>query len=314
MIKSVLTVTLNPSLDRTICVHGLRLGTTVMQSRDVLSAGGKGLNVSRALKVLGVSSIATGVVGGVTGDKICELIEREKILSKFLEVDEASRVNVTILDLKNDKKTRIMQSGPKVKKNEIDAFKRLFKKLLKRSTLVIFSGRSIYGASDAFLGQLIRMVRQRGLISVLDTSGQSLVLGLKAKPNIIKPNIQEAESVLNIKLNKLENIKKGLREFHRMGIPHVLLSMGKRGAIGSNCHECWYVKPPTIKAQNDVGCGDAFLAGFISSYLKGESFKQMLSFAVASGTANALSLIPGSLKQRDVSKLISRLKIARIAL
>jgi len=285
----VLTVTLNPAVDR-----------TVDGSRVRLSAGGKGINVSRALKALGVDSTVTGFAGGKTGDLIRAALKKERIGERLVGIRGASRQNLTVIG-RGGKTARRIEKGPAVSAGEFGEFKKIFTKLLRGRRYVIFSGANANGLKDSAYAELIRVAKKNGVKTALDTRDAALKEGLKAKPDIVKPNIKEARYICG----------KGAPECLRAkGARTVLLTMGAAGAVATDGRNTINARPPRIRAVNDVGCGDAFLAGFVAYRLKGKDFKESVRAATAAGAANAAAkaacIVPGSFKKKDFLEMLRR--------
>ncbi len=285
----VLTVTLNPAVDRT--VDGPRVK---------LSAGGKGINVSRALKALGVESVVTGFAGGKTGDFIRSALKEERISGRLVRIRGASRQNLTVIG-RGGKITRRIEKGPAVSTEEFRKFKKVFEKLLRGRRYVVFSGANANGLKDSAYAELIRIAKKNGVMTALDTRDAALKEGLKAKPDIVKPNIKEARYICG---------KAPLECLRDKGARTVLLTMGKAGAAATDGRDTAIARPPKVRAVNDVGCGDAFLAGFIAYRLKGKDFKESVRAATAAGAANAAAkaacVVPGSFKRQDFLEILRR--------
>ncbi|MDD5270491.1 MAG: hexose kinase [Candidatus Omnitrophica bacterium] len=285
----VLTVTLNPAVDRT--VNGARVK---------LSAGGKGINVSRALKALGVDSIVTGLAGGKAGDFIRSALRRERISERLVGIRGESRKNLTVIG-RGGKITRRIEKGPAVSAEEFREFKKMFAKLLRGRRYVVFSGANANGLKDSAYAELIGIAKKNGVMTALDTRDAALKEGLKAKPDIVKPNIKEARYICG---------RDPMGCLRAKGARTVLLTMGRAGAAATDGKDKVNARPPRVKAVNDVGCGDAFLAGFIAYRLKGKGFKESVRAATAAGAANAAAkaacLVPGSFKRKDFLEMLSQ--------
>ena len=309
MPKHVLTVTLNPAIDKIIKVKNFSVGRDFRSEDITLSAGGKGVNVSRVLKSLGRHSIATGFIGGTTGKYIKEELGKEKIQNDFLEIRNETRTNLTILDQSTHKITRVLEQGPRITSFELKRFKNKFSSLLKNCSVVIFSGSIAPGLPESIYFELIKIAQKKNVKTVLDTSGKSLVLGLQAKPFLIKPNLEEAQYVLGKRVNSVSKIKDAIQRFPRLGIKIIILSLGEEGAVALNGKEIIKATAPRLKCENNVGCGDALLGGFITAQQKNQNFKDSLRFAVACGASNVLSIKPGLINPRVVKKLVKQIKI-----
>ncbi len=307
--KTILTVTLNPAIDKTVRIAGFSLGKDFRTNDIFLSAGGKGVNVSQVLKSLGAKTKACGFVGGAAGWFIVDQLRRDDIPTIFIPLKEETRTSLTIIDTSRGKITRILEYGPRVSRVDFRLFKERFMANLSECAFVVFSGRNAYGLSDSTYRQLIQLTKRLGVLSVLDTSGPALIEGLKARPFIIKPNVREAESIVKNKLRSLKQIKEATRYLHNKGIAIVIVSMGFRGAVFSNGRESCHVLPPMIKTKNTVGCGDALVGGFLYSWMQSRDFVASCVMAVACGTANALTINPGVISLKEVYRLKKRIKV-----
>lgn len=312
MTKSILTVTLNPAVDKIYQTAKLTPGQDHWFPPAQASAGGKGINVSRGLKRLGLAARATGFLGGPSGEYIHRALNQENIAHRFIPIRGETRVSLTIIQTSTGQSTRILEEGPGVSWKEIGAFRRAFAGLLKNSSHVVFSGRNIPGAGQDFYASLIRTARQAGKKTILDTSGPALAAGLKAGPSLIKPNRAEAEAVLRYKLDTAANLKRGLQYFRRLGIETVIISLGPEGVVAVHAKESWRIIPPRIQAVNLVGCGDALIAGFLYAESRKLGFVECLRMAVAAGTANALTMTPGDLSRGEVMKMFRGVKASPI--
>ena len=279
----VLTVTLNPAIDKTI-----------RGKKTSLSAGGKGINVSRALNIFGIKNTATGIIGGKAGDNIIFRLKKEKIINDFFRIKKETRTNLTVIGPGSGRISRKIEKGPEVTAPEFAGFKKKFRSLLKGCRFVVFSGANANGLPDSAYAELIKIAEGKGIKAALDTRDAPLAQGLKARPFLVKPNLEEAERA------------KG------RGANITLLTLGPGGAIAFGGKKLIFAKPPRLKAVNDVGCGDAFLAGFIAYYLKEKNFTDCIRAATAAGAANALSMGPGAFKKRDFEKVMKKVKIEAV--
>lgn len=337
MKKNILTVTVNPALDLTVDLAtalqaggiayarpGLRLPPKVERLSQlrmrcstnftgcVLSAGGKGINVARALCALGVPARAAGVAAGETGEVLRKLLRREKISTDFLSVAGTTRVNVTILGKRTHQ--RILEEGPKLSSDELRQFEQKFVRALRGARLVVLSGRNANGAPADWYGRLVKLAARHNVPAAVDTSGAALGAAISAKPFLIKPNREEAGAVLGERLNSVLSLKKAARHFHRRGVAVVLISLGSQGAFASDSKDVWVAAPPQARAVNDVGSGDVFLAGFLCAQQAHKSFPESLRYAVACGTVNASkeNSTPGLIAAGDVPRLAQKVTLKNL--
>lgn len=312
MAKSILTVTLNPAVDKSWQIVKFTPGQDHWVPPAQASAGGKGINVSRALQKLGLPTRTTGFLGGPSGKYIQRALNQETIAHRFIPIRGETRISLTIIETSTGQSTRILEEGPKVSRKEVGQFRRAFARMLKNSSHVVFSGRNIPGAGQDFYASLIRTARRAGKKTILDTSGPALAAGLKAKPSLIKPNRAEAQGVLKYKLDTVTNLQRGLQYFRRLGIETVIISLGEEGVAAAHAKELWRVTPPRIQTVNPVGSGDALIAGFLYAESRKLGFVECLKMAVAAGTANALTMTPGDLSRAEVMKIFQGVKASSL--
>ncbi len=299
--KYILTVTLNPALDRFI-LEG---------KKELCLAGGKGINVSRGLKDLGVPTIATGFLGGKTGGLIKQYLNREGICHDFVDTSQETRINVTLIN-KARQPQRKIGDGKRIPRAFVRSFVQKYKQLLKNAAGVVLSGRNAKGVSDQIYFDLIRIAQQKRVSVFLDTSFKTLKRAIEAKPFLIKVNEEEFKDLFKIKSLNHKIILKSIDVLHKKGIKCLLISLGEKGVIGSSGHQAFLIVPPKVSSAYDVGCGDSMLAGFIDSFMKGEPFHNNLLTAACCGTQNASNLIPGKIDQRKLENIFKRCTIKNI--
>ncbi len=290
-------------------MNGFALGKEHRVVSCQVAAGGKGINVSRGLRNFGIATLATGFVGGAAGKLITESLAAEGIGQQFVPVRGESRTNLTVIDQKTRTHTRFLEDGPNVTVEELKAFKFRLVRLLKKSDWVVFSGRGVSGAGKDFYRQWVQLAHRHQCQPILDTSGEDLRCGLKAKPFLIKPNQEEAEFIFEKKLNSPARLKAALRFFHQQGARIAIISLGAEGAVAFDGQALVKATPPRIRPLNTVGCGDAMVAGFLFAWLKKYDFVTALRFAVAAGTANTFSRIPGGVTLARARAIFKRVKI-----
>ncbi len=310
--KTVLTVTLNPALDHFIKVDDFKAGKDNELKEQFYRAGGKGINVSHVLKILKIDNVATGFLGGVTGEYLERSLNNKKIFSDFVHIKGQTRTNLTMIDQKRNLLTRIIDCGPLVSKKEIALIFAKIRILLLNCEYVVFSGRHMRGAPYDIYEKLIFLAKRYHKKTLLDTSGEFLLRGIKARPYLIKPNLPEAEYLFQEKLNTFTKIKKAIKELLARGIPNVIISLDKRGAVATNGKEFWWAHLPEKRIANSVGCGDAFIAGLLYSLIHGQSFKEALRMAVATATSYGLLSGKELPSPGNIFRLVGRVKLLPI--
>lgn len=311
--KFILTVTLNPAVDKTVTVTNFTLGQKHLQEQQVFSAGGKGLNVARVLKSYRTPTVSTGFLGGVTGDRMKILLKRERLMHDFVDIKNATRVNLTVTDLLKGKETRILEKGPRIFKKEIKSLKKKYCFWLSQCAGVVLSGRNAYQAPRTLYAELIHLAHVYNVPVFLDTHSAPLKEALPAAPTLIAPNRNEAEEAFGYALKSKSDYKQAFRAWHSLGIKYILISRGKEGLIGSYSGQDYWAKVPNLKhIINEVGCGDSLLGAFVYYYLKGMEFKQSLAFAAATGSANCYSLTPGLIDREKVASILKKISINKL--
>ncbi len=283
----ILTVTLNPAVDKTYTAGELITGH-VNRMRSAMSlAGGKGVNVTKVLRQYEVPVCATGFLGGYAGDFIEDYLKGRQVDCRFIRVDGETRSNMNIL-ADNGYVTEILEPGPEIGEEKLQQFLSQYEALLSDCEIVVLSGSAARGLPDDIYVTLIEKARMKGIKTMLDTSGESLRNALFAKPYLIKPNLKY---IAGHRLVNREAVVEAALEVHKSGIAHVIVSMGKKGLLSvSSGGYVYFAKAGTVRAVNTVGCGDCVVASFAMSVLKGDSKEEALRRAAAISAANASTL------------------------
>lgn len=304
--KHILTVTLNPAIDQTIVVDRLKVGKDSLSQKNIISAGGKGVNIARSLQHLGAAVVATGFTGGDDGKQLEQLCNAENIHQQFFLNKENTRRNMTIID--KSCITRIMGCNPKISKTIFDRFKKHYEKLLKNCEMVIIAGRKIEGLGSNQYTELLTLAHQKNIITILDTHGAILKSALKSFPDLIKPNINEAEELCSMKIKSLKHEMKALSKMIQMGAKNVCLTKDSKYSLGCDGENIWKIPHLSVEVINHVGCGDAFVGGFAFARSRGWSFDKCCSLGMAAAHVNLGTLIPGLTPRKKVLELMKLIK------
>ncbi len=286
------SVTLNPALDKEYKVPQIVLDDIMRMTSTRIDFGGKGFNVSRLLKSMGVENTALGFVGGHTGSVIAAGLESLGIEVKLSFIQGETRTNISIVDQAENHYVKLNESGPNVSEVEVNAFLEKMDSLLIAGDFWVLAGSLPKGIPDDVYAVMIRKINQAGAYAVLDTSGRPLELGVKEKPYLIKPNVIELSELVGVDIQDISVLPALTAELHTQGIPNVLVSLGEKGAFLSDSQRCWSGETPTIKAQNPIGAGDAMVAGMVWRLSRGDAPQDALPWAMACGTAAAS--LPGT--------------------
>ncbi len=281
----IYTVTLNPSLDRTIHYPTVAWGAVNRATRSSLDLGGKGINISVALRQLGCESVMLGFAAGVFGRLLVEGLQDHGYRCEFVEIAGETRSNITLIEDDTGRVTKLNEAGPPVATRDMDALEERLCALLAPGDMVALAGSLPPDAPNDVYARLIDAAHRCGARAALDTSGPALSAGCGAAPDLVKPNLEEAETLVGRPIEA--DLVWALCAMREMGPRRVLLSLGKEGAVYADDSGCWLATPPAIAEVNNVGAGDAALAGAMCAWAGELSAEQMLRWAVAAGTATA---------------------------
>ncbi|HOV75542.1 MAG TPA: 1-phosphofructokinase family hexose kinase [Candidatus Hydrogenedentes bacterium] len=308
----ILTLTPNPCVDKTVFIPELNVGTFMRSQRYTCIPGGKGTNVSRAVKALGRSTAAMVIVGGHPGAHVVEMIrEQDGVECIPAWVASQTRTITTVLEEKIHRQTAFFEPGPRVTEAEAASIRELFAKAVAKSRVVTFNGTVPDPAIRALYRELIPIAKAAGAITILDSHGPELALGLEAMPYMVKPNAAEAQEWAGFALDDDAARWRAIEYFHTGGVEMVVLSLGRDGALVSCGGMRLRVTPPTIQEVNPVGSGDALVAGFAIGLLEGMPIEDMARLAVAAGTANAMSWDIGHFTKDEVESLLPRVSVSK---
>ena len=312
----ILTVTLNTAIDRTVAVPNFRLGQRhrAVESRTV--AGGKGVNIARALRLLGKPVIATGLAGGSTGAAALERLGAESILHAFTPIAGESRTNLAFVDPTSGEQTEINERGPEVDQADIDRFVDKLLYLAQGASICVLAGSIPPGAPIDVYGRLITELGARGVLCILDTDGEPMRAGLRAGPAVVAPNISEAEEVVGHEFNDADDYAAGLAGLLEMGAGEAIITseVGCVAILGSGGERRSYeARIEQLEPVAPVGSGDSFLAGYVAARYDGASPRDCLAFGVACGAESTQHFGAGTLDRREVERLTGRVEVTELA-
>jgi 6-phosphofructokinase 2 len=308
----IATITLNPSLDQHITVDGLVIDGTNRWSRLHRYAGGKGIDVSRAIYEMGGRTVAYGFIGGPVGRAVEILLDEEGVPFSFTPIHRETRTNFIITDSKTGRQTRIDAPGPHITKDEFERFQRKMRRISPSPDLVVVGGSLPPGVPSNVYYSIIMEAKKFGVRAILDSEGQWLAEGIKAKPYLVKPNVTEAEGLLGRELSDEDAVIKGALDIVDMGVEIAVISRGEEGIIAATEKEVIKAVPPQVKVKSAVGAGDCTIAGLALKLANEESLFSACRLAVALGTAVVLT--PGTelARRDDVEELLPQVKVKRV--
>lgn len=307
----ITVLNLNASIDKRYEIKDIEKGK-VMRARSVENtAGGKGIHVANVATILGEDVLATGFLGGKTGEFIEDKLKDMGIKGDFSKVEGSTRECLAFItdDLEQ---TEVLEPGPCIKEEELKEFLIKYDDLLKKSSIISASGSVPKKVPKDIYKTLIEKARKEGKKFLLDTSGELLLKGIEAKPFFIKPNQDEIEMITGNKVSNEKEIIKEIKKLREMGIECVTVSLGKDGSLVGYKDKIYKVEVPKIKAINPVGSGDSFVGGFAVGLERGYNIKDTIALAAACGTANAIEEETGFLRKEVVDEIAKDIKISVI--
>jgi 1-phosphofructokinase family hexose kinase len=302
----IVTVTLNAAIDRTLTVPNFQRGQRHRASSSITLAGGKGINVARALKTLGIPVVATGLVGGSTGTRVVEGLTSEAILNDFVHIGGESRTSTAVVDPTGGTYTEINEWGPAVTEAELELLLEKLRYLTQDAECVVFAGSLPRDVADGFYAEAARELTKRHIPTVLDTEGEPLRLGVEAEPFLVSPNQAEAEALVGQEFHDDEDFRLGLDGIAEMGARNVLITT-EQGAVALLREDrearCYKADAPRVDPVSAVGSGDVLVAAFLAARHAGRSNEDALRAAVAAGAAATLEIGAGRFDARQAGRL-----------
>jgi len=313
----IITVTLNAAIDKSLAVPNFRLGRRHRTVDQRTMAGGKGVNIARTLKALGQPVIATGFAGGATGTHIVEQLTEESILNDFVRIREESRTNTSVLDPTTGDQTEINERGPAVSAREVELFRDKLLYLARGAAIVVFAGSLPRGVEPDLYASLVRDLERLDVITVIDTDGEPLRQAVRAEPDVVSPNVLEAEELVGHEFAS---------EDERLLAVGEIVALGPREAIMTLPDGCVaqvlvdgqrFLKRARVEQREPIakrGSGDAFLAGYLAARYEGRAPDQCLRFGVACGAESTARLGAGLIDPREARRLMGDVELSVVDL
>jgi 6-phosphofructokinase 2 len=306
--SSIVTITLNPAIDKSTAVAELLPDKKMKCDPPVFEPGGGGINVARAIKRLGGNAKAIYLGGGHTGKFFNQLLDKEEVDSSVIEIAAHTRENLIVLDKKNNKQYRFGMPGPSVKDEECQQILALLEDMNDVSFLVA-SGSIPPGIPADIYARIASITKRKKIKLVVDTSGEPLKLALNAGVFLIKPNLGELATLAEkerLTTDKAETTAKQILKEKKCEV--IIISLGEAGAMLVSSKETMTVKAPVVERKSTVGAGDSMTAGIVYSLSKGWSLQQAVQYGVACGTAATMNAGTELCHKDDADRLYDLIK------
>jgi len=311
-VTRILTVTLNPAIDLSTSVEQVLEGSKLRCSTPQKEPGGGGINVSRALRKLGGQSLAVYTSGGIYGQLLESLLEKEGIEQEPYRISDRIRQNIMVRERSSDRQYRFSMPGPELEREEWDGFLEAVFDRHPRIEYLVASGSLPPGVPDEFYARLCRRAAERNVQVVVDTAGKPLQLAAEAGVYLVKPNLRELEHIAGRKIEEEQQQEELAREIIREKKTEVvLLSLGASGALLVSEAVTRRIAAPAVPIRSRVGAGDSMVAGLVLALAQGRSLEEAATYGVAAGSAAVMT--PGSelCRREDTERIFRRMSTDR---
>lgn len=308
----ILIVTLNPLLERRYTCINIQFGKTNRRGNLKLAAGGKGINVSRQLKSLGINSLNYIFSGGNNGKLFREILKNENLEFTSIPIKANTREAAVIISEEDRSITSVFTKDPDITSDEAEQFKLKLDKMIQNCEIVIFSGSSPSDSTDSIIPFGIELANKYDKVSVCDTYGKNLSRCIDASPTIVHNNISEIKESLSIDLKDEDSILDYLNILYNKNIKRVFLTDGEKTFYSSNFNYHYKITPPKIDYIDSTGCGDTFVAGIVYSWIRQDVFETSLKISTALAACNAKRFDVCNVKIEEAEDLLDKVQISSI--
>jgi len=307
----ILSVAMNPAVDRTLFVEELKLGVTNRAIDVSKNIGGKGINVAKNARALGSEVTVVGFIGEKSKPVFEDYLLSLRVSHDFVVIPKADvRENIKIIETSTGRLTEINESGPEVSEQLFEVLKQRIFQYSKQADVTVLSGSIPRGLPVSAYKEIITEIRDNTKV-ILDASGDVLKQGIEASPFMVKPNLQEFSQLLGQNFEDISEIIAAARKvINEYGINIVCVSMGARGSVTVTPESAYYAEPlPIEDAKTPVGAGDALVAGFAHGFEKGLDIVDTIKIAVATASASLILEDTGPIDLEVFRALLPKVKI-----
>lgn len=308
----IITLTPNPSVDRTLAVHRLKFNEILRADPALLDWGGKGLNVSRGLVALGQSSLALGWVGGGTGKVLEDGLNKLGIKTDFVWVDGETRTNTVIQEESNDWYMLVNETGPNVSLEAVDEMLAKASKYANPGDIWITAGSLPPGVPESFFADMVRILNAKGVNVLLDATAAPFKLGIKEVPWMIYPEATEAERLVGYEIRNFDMAKRAAMNFLQQGIEYVALVLESGGVLLSSKSLMVMASPLKVPVVRVTGARSALCAGLVDGFVRGLPLIDITKRAAAFRAAYTSNKDYDTIQPEEFEELIHKVEIRSI--
>ncbi|MGJ5640910.1 1-phosphofructokinase family hexose kinase [Formosa sp. S-31] len=306
---TIITLTVNPALDKSAKVDQV-IPDQKLSCYDIqYQAGGGGINISRVLHTLGVKNTCIYTAGGDTGFQLTKLLKEEQVDTLPIKVQGVTRENLSVVDTHTQLQYRFGMPGQTLTEKEIETITETVLAKAQEPALVILSGSLSDSMPQDLYARLVKLLTDRHIKVVIDTSGKALTETLKEPVFLIKPNRKElAQLAGNTELNKMQQEEFAMDLVQSKQVQYVAVSQGGEGAFLACPLGIFYCKPPEITVKSTIGAGDSMVAGMVYAIQKGMTPQDIIKWGVACGVATTMTEGTNLATQDHINKVLTFLK------
>lgn len=308
----IITVTLNPALDKTICIPGFAVNTVNRVRTSRLDPGGKGINVSKSVHALGGKTLAISILGGAAGSYIKMALDKMGIRNDVVLTEAPTRTNLKIVDEVLGTNTDINEPGAALSEAELDSVWQKLSGAVQPGDTVVFAGKNPPGTPSDRIAQWMRCLKDRNVKLCVDTTGEAMRLALAERPDVIKPNLAELCEIVGCELQSEREILSAAKDLVAQGVGLVAASMGSRGALFAAKEQCLRVYTPKVSVKSTVGAGDSMMAALAYYSAIGCSLEETARRAAAVSAATVMSSGSEAAQLPAILPLIDRVRVERL--
>lgn len=294
----IITLTLNPAVDKTIVINEFQVNGVNRVSSARLDAGGKGINVSKTIEALGEKSKAIGVLAGASGTFIKKQLDLLEIENAFLFIEGETRTNIKIVDPINNFNTDINEKGPDIGEDDLEEVINRTLSILDDKSILVLAGSVPSNIDSSIYKALITKAKEKGARTILDADGELLRKGIEAGPYLVKPNIHELERLYHTKITSTDEAIEVARDIFKYGVEFIVISLGGEGSIFMTREEILIVEGIKVDALSTVGAGDSMVGALAVAAYRGYPLEKAITLAAATSAASVMTsgTEPGELR------------------
>ena len=307
----IITITLNPAFDVHCSAEHFEACHENLATITEREAGGKGVNISRALTMNGVDNLALLAVGDANGADFCRELDKDGMTYEAIELKGRIRENITI-HTKDAPETRLSFTGFATDESLLEKFEEKLIPMLESGDLVTFTGSVPSGISMAAVKGFIANIKNTGAKVVIDSRSFKKDDLIETKPWLIKPNEEEIAVYLGREIDSFESVMDGAMALYESGIENVMISLGSKGALLVCADGAFIARPPKIKAISTIGAGDSSIGGFLAAAAAGKRSDEMIKTAVSFGSAACMSAGTRPPVPADVAKIYADVTVEKL--